>query len=353
VEVWTGAEAAALRQAMRMSVRAFAAKLGIAPRTVSYWEARGAAVTPLPGSQEILDVAHASADATVRQRFANLTNAPAHPSLDRGARPNSAGLSDWAEDLERAREAIARQHFDLAGRLTDRWLTTAPPTGEHADELRALTLLAAGDLRRDQGQVVGPGSAQQHYRAAGELFAALGLARRWAQTELALGVVAEMSGVLDRAAAGYDRLSTDERLSQRDRARALLWTGTALTKQGLHTEAAERMASAVIAFDDLGEVEDWAVAHQKLALVHRATGLLDQAHAALSAAAATGTTATPLQQARLWTARGHVLLSDRATAAEGEAVLSEALALTARYGLGHQRRSIDAIRAQARRGASL
>lgn len=351
MEAWTGASAAALRRAMRMSVRDFAAHLGVASRTVSYWEAKGAAVTPLPQTQDILDAALDTASPGAARRFADLT-AQAAPHRHRH-RLGAADLNDWAEDLDRAREAVARQHFDLAARLTDRWLAAPASSDDRAAELRALTLLAAGDLRRDQGQVVGPASAQQHYTAAGSLFASLGLARRSAQTELVLGVVAEMSGALDRAAADYARLAADERLSDRDRARSLLWTGTALTKQGHHTAASERMHQAATAFERLGEVEDWAVAHQKLALVHRSVGRLDQAHEALSAAEAAGTAATPLQQVRLWTARGHVLLTDRATQAEGEAVLGEALAVCARYGLGHQRRSIDAIRTQARRGASL
>lgn len=347
VKVWTGAEAALLRTAMRLSVRDFAGKLGVAPRTVSYWEARGAAITPLPETQGILDMALDAATPAARQRFSSqittAANELAEPDLYDGA-----GLSDWAEDLERAREAVARQHFVLAARLTERWLAAPPTSAGMGAELYALSLLVAGDARRDQGLVIGPGSAEACYRAAAGLFASLGLARRHAQTELVLAVVAEMSGNLTHATAVYQRLSDDGRLSQRDQARASLWVGTALTKQGRHTSAADWMEAAAVAFDLLGEVEDWSVAQQKLGLVHRAAGRLDQAHAAISAAEATGTAATPLQQVRLWTARGHILVSDRATRDEGETVLDEALAITARYGLGHQRRSIEAIRTNRR-----
>ncbi|MFG3338748.1 hypothetical protein [Glycomyces sp. NPDC048151] len=333
---------------MRLSVRDFAHKLGIAPRTVSYWEARGAAITPLPETQEILDTALETASPAAQQRFHNQAATATREAL--GAAPyDGAGLSDWSEDLERAREAVARQNFTLAARLTERWLAAPPTTEGMGAELFALSLLLAGDLRRDQGQVIGPGSAEHCYRAAASLFASLGLARRHAQTELVLGVVAEMCGNLEVATAAYQTLSDDDRLSHRDQARARLWVGTALTKQGQHESAAEWMSAATIAFDRLGEVEDWSVAQQKLGLVHRAAGRLDQAHAALSAAEATGAAATPLQQVRLWTARGHVLISDRATQDEGEAILDEALAVTARYGLGHQRRSIEAIRAGAGR----
>jgi transcriptional regulator with XRE-family HTH domain len=348
VEVWTGAETALLRRAMRLSVRDFAAKLGVAPRTVSYWEARGVAITPLPETQDILDTAFDAAAPAARQRFNSQISA-ATTELTRADSYDGAGLSDWAEELERAREAVARQHFVLAARLTERWLAAPPTTEDMGAELYALSLLVAGDLRRDQGFVIGPGSAEPCYRAAAGLFATLGLARRQAQTELVLAVVAEMSGNLTHAAEAYQSLSDDGRLSQRDQARARLWVGTALTKQGLHKSAAEWMEAAAGEFDRLGEVEDWSVAQQKLGLVHRATGKLDQAHAAISAAEATGAAATPLQQVRLWTARGHILLSDRATLGEGESVLEEALSITARYGLGHQRRSIESIRASATR----
>jgi len=145
VEAWTGASAAALRLAMRMSVRDFAAHLGVAPRTVSYWEAKGAAVTPLPQTQDILDAALDTASPGATRRFADLTTQAA-PQLHR---LGASDLNDWAEDLDRAREAVARQHFDLAARLTDRWLAAPASGGDRAAELRALTLLSAGDLRRD------------------------------------------------------------------------------------------------------------------------------------------------------------------------------------------------------------
>jgi len=345
VTLWTGAEAAALRLAMRLSVRDFAAHLGVAARTVSYWEARNVSITPQAETQEILDAALAAALPSVRQRFDDLLAAPAlapgDPVPFEGTR-----LSDWAEDLERAREAVARQDFILATRLTERWLSQPPSLEGLGAELFALSLLIAGDLRRDQGLVIGPGAAQQCYRSAADLFASLGLARRHAQTQLVLGVIAEMSGSLAEAANVYERLCGDDRLSRRDQARARLWVGTALTKQGLHSSAAEWMGAAATEFDRLGEMEDWSVTQQKLGLVHRSTGNLDQAHAAISAAEATGAAATPLQQVRLWTARGHILLSDNATRGEGEVVLEEALSITARYGLGHQRRSIETIRAK-------
>ncbi len=69
VERWTGAEARALRQAMRWSVRTFANRLGISARTVSKWEAGGSQVNPRPEMQAILDTALSRADEEAAARF--------------------------------------------------------------------------------------------------------------------------------------------------------------------------------------------------------------------------------------------------------------------------------------------
>ena len=55
IRKWTGREARALREALRMSIRDFAARLGVSERAVSKWEAGGAAMTPRPDSQALLD----------------------------------------------------------------------------------------------------------------------------------------------------------------------------------------------------------------------------------------------------------------------------------------------------------
>ncbi len=66
---WTGAETKALRQAMRLSIRAFAAHLGVDARTVNKWEARGSTITPLPDTQALLDTALRRAPEEVQNRF--------------------------------------------------------------------------------------------------------------------------------------------------------------------------------------------------------------------------------------------------------------------------------------------
>jgi transcriptional regulator with XRE-family HTH domain len=75
VDRWTGREAKLLRQALRLSVRDFAANLGIGVRTVNKWEARQTDITPLPHMQEVLDTALARASDGAKARFAAATRA--------------------------------------------------------------------------------------------------------------------------------------------------------------------------------------------------------------------------------------------------------------------------------------
>lgn len=71
---WTGREARALREATRMSVREFAAHLGVSDRTVSKWEAGG--VTPRPDMQAALDTALQRCAQDVHIRFELLVGSP-------------------------------------------------------------------------------------------------------------------------------------------------------------------------------------------------------------------------------------------------------------------------------------
>ncbi|TWF91282.1 hypothetical protein FHX73_12394 [Kitasatospora viridis] len=162
--------------------------------------------------------------------------------------------------------------------------------------------------------------------------------------DLSPAVVSEMSGNLDLAARQYEHLAVDDRLSPRDRARAQLWVGTALSKEGENDYAATVMGGAIRSFESLGESEDWSVAHQKLALAHRGGGDLASATRLIEIARATGGSDSVMQQVRLSTAHGHILLSDRATADEGLTVLSQAAQLAAQYGMSHQLHSIEGIR---------
>ena len=69
---WTGQEASALRQALRLTIRDFADHLGVAERTVAKWEAGGSAMVPMPVMQAALDTVLARASDEAKGRFGML-----------------------------------------------------------------------------------------------------------------------------------------------------------------------------------------------------------------------------------------------------------------------------------------
>ncbi|MGH3871556.1 MAG: helix-turn-helix domain-containing protein [Pseudonocardiaceae bacterium] len=75
VQCWTGRETKLLRGALRLSIRAFAAQLGVDTRTVNKWEARQASITLLPYMQQVLDTALARSADEVKARFAAAVDA--------------------------------------------------------------------------------------------------------------------------------------------------------------------------------------------------------------------------------------------------------------------------------------
>ena len=91
VGVWTGLEVRLLREAMRRTVRDFAARLGVSDRMVSKWEAGSGQVRPAPVNQAVLDTALRLADRHVRRRFA-LAQLEAAPSTVAGRAEPDAGL---------------------------------------------------------------------------------------------------------------------------------------------------------------------------------------------------------------------------------------------------------------------
>ncbi|MET8763034.1 hypothetical protein [Lentzea sp. NPDC004782] len=345
---WTGREAWALRRALRLSVRTFAERLGVGIRTVTKWEALGAETTPRPFMQAILDTALSTADAGTKQRFELLLRQDGDaPSLDyyRSA-PREWDYETWTDDLGRAAACLARQDFKFAASLVDRWLRRFDPRtlDNHGLYLHARSLVLLGDLQRDQGDIQGPLSARQTYRKAQQLFHDLAVPRRGAQVELSLAVVEEMSGQLESAARKYELLAEDGRLSPRDRTRARLWVGTALSKDGENGHAITIMDEAIQRFEELEEPDDWSVAHQKLALAHRGTGDLGTALRHIDVALANRSTDSPMQRVRLDTAHAHILLSDKATSETGLRLLDEAADTSRTFGMSHQLSSIEGIR---------
>ncbi|WP_405058898.1 helix-turn-helix domain-containing protein [Kribbella sp. NBC_01505] len=70
VQVWSGREVRALRESQRLSIREFAARIGVSERMVSRWEAGGERIRPRPINQEGLDSLLAGASDEARTRFA-------------------------------------------------------------------------------------------------------------------------------------------------------------------------------------------------------------------------------------------------------------------------------------------
>ncbi|MFE7114327.1 SUMF1/EgtB/PvdO family nonheme iron enzyme [Streptomyces sp. NPDC057654] len=77
---WTGRETRALREVQRLTVRQFAAHIGVSSRTVTKWERSG--TTPRPLHQAALDTLLSCASAAVQERFATLITEQAASATD-------------------------------------------------------------------------------------------------------------------------------------------------------------------------------------------------------------------------------------------------------------------------------
>jgi uncharacterized SAM-binding protein YcdF (DUF218 family) len=356
-EQWTGQSARLLRtRALRLSVREFAALLGVPDRTVSKWEAAGQSRTPRPHMQAILDTALHRADAEAQARFeralgsTGTNDAPASEKLL--ASGSGLDVDSWADDVDRARLYADRQDFQFASRLMQRWLVRAEDArmDESAIYLKGQSLVVLGNIQRDQGILRGPHSAESVYRQALTCFKSLHADRRHAQVELLTTVLAEMSGGLEASARQYELLADDARLGALDRARARLWIGTALSKKSRLTEDRSDATIAAIKraiqdFETLDEPDEWRVSHQKLALAYLGAGDPIKAAEAIDIAATGNHLGSPLQQVRLSTAQAHILCSDAASRGSGFALLDQTYALAEKFGLAHQMISIRRIRA--------
>lgn len=94
VQRWSGREVRALREAKRMSIRDFAAHLGISERMVSKWEAGGESIIPRPVNQSALDTSLATSSPEVQTRFARslgIQSSDLPASEHTTARPSTRG----------------------------------------------------------------------------------------------------------------------------------------------------------------------------------------------------------------------------------------------------------------------
>jgi hypothetical protein len=93
IQIWSGREVRALREAKRMSIRAFAAHLGVSERMVSKWEAAGAGIHPRPVNQAALDSSLAASSSDEHVRFTGLVTPgrPIEPPPAEGPLPLAGG----------------------------------------------------------------------------------------------------------------------------------------------------------------------------------------------------------------------------------------------------------------------
>ncbi len=101
---WTGLEAAALRQARRMSIRASAAHLGVSAATVANWDSRGELARLNTETQQLLDIDLERAPEGVQQRFASALSSGSpdvadgtatESHVDRSAKALGGGGAPW------------------------------------------------------------------------------------------------------------------------------------------------------------------------------------------------------------------------------------------------------------------
>lgn len=100
VKIWSGREIRALREAKRMSLREFAARLGISERMVSKWEAGGENINPRPVNQAALDSSLGDSSPDVQARFVELLGLNGRGTLN----------SERAEDIELADGHVSQEY---------------------------------------------------------------------------------------------------------------------------------------------------------------------------------------------------------------------------------------------------
>jgi hypothetical protein len=106
VRHWTGRETRWLRQATRLSVRDFAASLGVAVRTVTKWETQGVKARLRMDSQALLDTLLRRADGEAQARFAAIATAGERTAVAPEAMsvPVTQNIEDqWGDDMRRRR----------------------------------------------------------------------------------------------------------------------------------------------------------------------------------------------------------------------------------------------------------
>lgn len=295
--VWTGAESRKLRNAMRLTQREYAERLGISPRTVAGWEAKGKQAVLSAESHAILDTALERADPDVRQRFAaSVTEGPPAPDghSQALAQPwNSAVLLDGHDaervpDTFREGELVPVTEADISA---VRGMLAALTAADHQ--------FGGGFARRTAGEfleeavkprlaVPGSGEVPSQFRAAAAEFQ---MRVAWMHLD-----VADPDGARAAAQEAF-------KLAQQSKDMALCSWAMAMcalleTWQG-NTAAAVAYGHAGVGLSTGGPRRVQAFAHGKLARALAAARDSDGAQAALAAARTLFESARPIEDERV------------------------------------------------------
>jgi DNA-binding transcriptional regulator YiaG len=249
VQCWTGAETKALRQAMRLSIRAFAAYLGIDARTVNKWEARRTTITLRPHTQALMDTALARAPEEVKTRFIHTVR-----SAQQEQHGNTAQLTVAAHDPHTEPAPGADFHTPLPGNDDpDSLLTESAPNPCITSEMSYSGDDGIADYseERPEGSQSHPGDSATQSPSLAQ-FGPVGDFAALFAANLALFTAAAHS---INAGKGYDELLTSvRRLVDRMNRRGLLqlFGVTATTAfaspwlEGLDSDEQERVVAAII-----------------------------------------------------------------------------------------------------------
>lgn len=109
---WTGREATALRQAMRLTYEQFADRFDVSPRSVAHWAARPE-IVPRPGTRRLLEDVLLNAPDHIQARFdALIGREPKREKLSVDERREVAALlrtvSDRIDSINRRIDALTR-----------------------------------------------------------------------------------------------------------------------------------------------------------------------------------------------------------------------------------------------------
>ena len=140
IEQWTGGQADALRQALRMTIEVFAERLDMSPRAVAYWR-KQPEIVPRTHVQRALDSMLERAPDRVKAQFALLVGEAHRAQNSNGTESHNEPFEipfdamtshEWNRDDAHALSlsfdaALARAAVDEIERLSHMWLLSEPP----------------------------------------------------------------------------------------------------------------------------------------------------------------------------------------------------------------------------------